>query len=254
MTAATQKKVDFARSLILKVAEKDNIQFSNSGGKDSAVVYHIIKSLGLENKIPIVYCNTTIDPRGTIAYIKRNMPETKILHPKENFYKIIERKGVPTRRARFCCEILKEYASIGKLNIEGVRSAESQARQGRDYITCDRRKKMKGCQHCYPIYDFTDAEVYEYIRENGIVLHEWYSLGFTRLGCIGCPQAGKARMKEFELYPKMVVQIKKSIKKAMDTHQHWKLSKRCKCDADKAFAWWISEKSIDNYFLPEFEF
>lgn len=47
--------------------------------------------------------------------------------PKERFFDIIARKGFPTRRARFCCEVLKEYKILDSA-IQGIRRSESTKR------------------------------------------------------------------------------------------------------------------------------
>lgn len=93
----------------------------NSGGKDSAVVDHLLQRADIPYKS--FYANTTIDPPETIPYLKKYYPHTEILKPNETFLQLTERKGLPTRLARFCCEILKEYGSVGKQVFEGVRSS-----------------------------------------------------------------------------------------------------------------------------------
>ena len=82
----------------------------NSGGKDSAVVDYLLQKSGIE--YTSIYANTTIDPIGTIRHIRENYPHTVIMHPKETFYQLVERKGFPTRLNRYCCEFLKEYGSV----------------------------------------------------------------------------------------------------------------------------------------------
>lgn len=54
-----------------------------------------------------------------------------------------------------------------------------------------------------PIIDWTDSEVWEFIRAENIPYCQLYNEGFSRLGCIGCPLAGKAdRNHEFRTWPK----------------------------------------------------
>ena len=139
----------------------------NSGGKDSAVLDWLLQASGI--KYQSFYANTTIDPPGTIGHIRKYYPHTMILQPKKTFYELVEKRGLPTRLNRYCCEELKEYGSIGKIVFEGVRSAESTNRQGRDYIQCDNRRWQKGAQHIYPIYDWTDEDVWNFIKEKGVL-------------------------------------------------------------------------------------
>lgn len=144
MTNRIQRLTEQAITFIKLVAEteKQELFSGNSGGKDSAVLEWLLQTSGIT--YTSIHANTTIDPKGTIKHIRDNYPHTLIMQPKETFYQLIERKGFPSRLRRFCCEVLKEYTSIGKIMFEGVRSAESKGRQGRDYIQCDSRKIMKG--------------------------------------------------------------------------------------------------------------
>ncbi|RAZ12576.1 hypothetical protein DK853_52575, partial [Klebsiella oxytoca] len=52
-----------------------------------------------------------------------------------------------------------------------------------------------------PIVDWTDRDVWEYIRSERLPMNPLYDMGFFRVGCIGCPMAGKTRWKEFALFP-----------------------------------------------------
>jgi phosphoadenosine phosphosulfate reductase len=240
-----QRAIEFIQN-IYKTINKP-LYSGNSGGKDSAVLDYLLKKSGI--KYNSIYTNTTIDPIGTIKHIRQLYPHTIILQPTETFYQLVERKGLPTRLNRYCCEYLKEYGSVGKVIFEGVRSAESRKRQGRDYIQCDTRKWQKGCQHIYPIYDWSDADVWRFIAEKQIKLAPCYSLGLSRLGCVGCPQINnRKRVKEFELYPKYLIQIKKSIKKGMDKNPQWQLSKYSKHDAELAIKWWLSGDTMKTFF------
>lgn len=205
------------------------------------------------------YTNTTIDPPGTIKHIRENYPETKILQPKESFLQLVERKGLPTRLMRWCCEFLKEYGSVGKMVFEGIRSAEGNNRKGRDYIQCDSRAWQKGAQHVYPIYDWSDEDVWNYIRKYKIKLAPHYDKpNCDRLGCVGCPLVRKKskRQQEFDLYPKYYEAIKRAITKGMAKNPQWKLTCATDGDGEKAMRWWIEDGiSLDKYFNQyEFKF
>lgn len=54
-----------------------------------------------------------------------------------------------------------------------------------------------------PIIDWTEAEVWEFLKEYNIPYCTLYDEGFKRLGCIGCPMGSKEqRIREFERWPK----------------------------------------------------
>lgn len=53
-----------------------------------------------------------------------------------------------------------------------------------------------------PIVDWEDADIWEFIRAENVPYCGLYDEGFKRLGCIGCPMAGKHRKTEFEYWPR----------------------------------------------------
>lgn len=242
-----QKTIEFIK-MVAKSYQNETLYAGNSGGKDSAVLDYLLKKSGI--KYHSYYANTTIDPTGTIRYIRENYPHTEILQPKIPFYKLVEKKGLPTRLNRYCCERLKEYASVGKIVFEGVRSAESTKRQGRDYIQCDNRSWQKGAQHVYPLYDWTDEEIWNFIAEKQIKLAPAYDNGMKRLGCVGCPLVSRKghREKEFSIYPKHYERIKVAIGKGMANNPQWKLSQLTNGDVDSAMKWWLSGKTMNEFF------
>ena len=230
----------------------DNLYLGFSGGKDSVVIYHLAKRANIS--FTAIYSNTTLDPPGTISFIRKNFPDVQILHPKESFYDLVRRKGLPTRQTRFCCEYLKEQAGIGRNTILGVRASESKKREGRDYIQCDTRKSQKGAKLIYPIYDWLDADVWGYIKKYNLPIAPCYSAGCARLGCVGCPLIYPTKKRfEFSIYPKVYIAIKKAITIGMANNPQWKLSLATEGDGEIAMQWWISNKSI-NQFFPQYKF
>lgn len=52
-----------------------------------------------------------------------------------------------------------------------------------------------------PIISWSDADVWDFIRGNEIEYNPLYDCGYHRVGCVGCPVAGKNRWKEFADFP-----------------------------------------------------
>ena len=52
-----------------------------------------------------------------------------------------------------------------------------------------------------PIIDWTDEDVWEFIRSYNVPYCELYDCGFKRIGCLGCPMNTHAA-RELEAYPK----------------------------------------------------
>lgn len=61
--------------------------------------------------------------------------------------------------------------------------------------------QMKGKRVCNPIIDWTDRDVWDYLADQKVETNPLYSEGFCRVGCVGCPMAGKARYAEFARWP-----------------------------------------------------
>lgn len=91
-----------------------------------------------------------------------------------------------------------------------------------------------------PIVDWTDDDVWEFLHHYGCKSNPLYECGFKRIGCIGCPMAGKhQRESEFERYP--------GYKKAY-IHAFEKMLDKRRADGkdtiwesgQEVFDWWIN--------------
>lgn len=214
MTEKLQKKVDMAIKLIQsasKIAKENGcpeIEVCYSSGKDSDVILELTKMSGVPYRA--IYKNTGIDPNGTIRHARENCVE--VMPPKEKFIRLIEKKGYPSRRNRYCCQYLKEY-KILDYAILGIRQDESVNRHKRynEPEQCREYSKKEKCRQYFPILYWTKMDVLEFIKERGIKLHPLYydeqgSIDINaRLGCQCCPMASyKRRLEEFKKYPNMV--------------------------------------------------
>ena len=171
-----QKKIDQSIRLLQSVQKRydGEIELAYSGGKDSDVILQLAKEAGIRYRA--IYKNTTIDPPGTIAHVKEMGVE--ILRPKENFFQLIAKKGFPNRFSRFCCEVLKEYKILDKTVI-GVRKAESRARKERynEPTECryyGTKKEENHVEQIYPILEWTDEDVRDFILDRGLKLAPLY--------------------------------------------------------------------------------
>lgn len=120
MNQELKQKVDRAIRLLQTTCKNKTVELSYSGGKDSDVILTLAKMAGISYRA--IYKNTTIDPPGTIAHALKAGAE--VIRPMETFLQLIEKKGLPSRYRRFCCEELKEY-KIFDTSIQGIRAAES---------------------------------------------------------------------------------------------------------------------------------
>jgi phosphoadenosine phosphosulfate reductase len=233
-----------------------------SGGKDSQCIYHLSKEAGV--KFDAHYNLTTVDPPEVVNFIKTNYLDVSIHYPEQSMWKLIGKKGLPTRWSRFCCEVLKEHGGEDRICVTGVRWAESnnraKNRNAMEILTPKKSDKLlfndndkgrmlfenckrKGKRVVNPIIDWLDEDVWEYLNSRKIEHCKLYDQGHTRLGCIGCPLAGTDEMlKAFQIWPKYYESYKKAIGRFLPGYLE-----RCKKRNAKPFKdtiddwidWWI---------------
>ena len=255
MTEELQKKVDRAIRLIQaagKIAKEhgQRLEICYSGGKDSDVILELARMSGIDYRA--IYKNTTIDPPGTIRHAQENGVE--MARPKMSFREIIEKRGIPGRLRRFCCEILKEY-KISDYAVVGVRKDESTARAKRydEPEQCRVYNSKEKARLYYPLLDFTASDIEAFISERGIKCHPLYydEQGRfhveRRLGCMGCPLVTpKRRIEEFKQHPGMVRLYVKAAQRFFDNHPDSKM----RAYIDNAAEWFVMSiycKSVSDF-------
>ena len=139
-------------------------------------------------------------------------------------WNLIPRKLMPpTRLMRYCCSELKEGGGKDRFIATGVRWAESTARKknrGSLEVIASRKERslilfndndedrrlfescqMAGKRVVNPIIDWTTEDVLDFCKAEKVNLCQLYAEGWHRVGCVGCPMAGKKRYMEFARYP-----------------------------------------------------
>ena len=211
-----------------------------SGGKDSVVIYDL--AVQAEAKFDAHFNLSGVDPPELVRFVKTHYPDVRRHSPPASIPKLVPRKGLPRRNARWCCEIIKEKAGVGRLVLTGVRWAESPRRQSRLMYEPCRTQKTKFFLNA--IIDWTDREVWEYIKVREVPYCELYDEGFKRLGCILCPMSSpRQAVEETKRWPKiegawrrathLLYEQRKS--RGMPSVDRWN-------SADEMFEWWLSRE------------
>ena len=252
-----------AEKIALQLDPVNGIYLAFSGGKDSAVVYELCKLAKV--KFTPHYAVTGIDSPLNIKYIKENYPATIFEHPKENYFRLVEKKGLPLTKTRFCCSRLKENLGAGTLTIDGVRAEESKNRakysdimvrsrrvenatKGRnrtfEEIEENEHRCIKGKDRIdvHPILKWTTEDVWWFIQKTNIPINPCYE-NLRRVGCMYCPFA---TTKQIELYEKQYPLYKKRLMLAIERFLEHKTIAGIK-DADDYFNWWKSHKTIKQW-------
>lgn len=206
MTEQLEKKVAQAIRLIQSIAGQETVEVAYSGGKDSDVILELTRMSGV--KYRAIYKNTTIDQPGTIRHAIEAGAE--IHAPVIRFFDLLRKKGMPTRRTRFCCEKMKEYKVLD-ISIQGIRREESLARSLRypEPVQCRfYGAKSRRVTVVLPILEWTMQDEAEFIEERSIKCHHVYydEQGQfhpeRRLGCLACPLRGDRGLSDYQKYPK----------------------------------------------------
>ena len=179
------------------------------------------------------YSLTTVDPPELVRFIK-TFPEVEIHRPKQTMWQLIVKEGMPpTRLIRYCCRVLKENGGNGRLCVTGIRQAESVKRS--------KRRMVENClsggnkTYLHPIIDWSNTDVWDYIRERNLPYCSLYDEGFKRLGCIMCPMGNtKGMMRQAERWPKYYDAYMRAFQKIADKgrSKNWKT-------AQDVMDWWI---------------
>ena len=173
-----------------------------SGGKDSCVIKQLAIEAGV--KFNAFYSVTTIDPPKLVRFIKEHHKDARFIYnPKGGFFKrLIEHGYFPSMFARWCCQEFKEQSFTAfHVKIIGVRASES-IRRAKMWRESVEDKTHVGKRIVCPIVHWTDADVWEFIKERNLPYCSLYDDGFKRLGCLNCPMASKkTRLKQLKENP-----------------------------------------------------
>ena len=119
----------------------------------------------------------------------------------------------------------------------GIRSEESSRRAKRQQVEKD---KNRAGTFVHVIKDWTEGEVWQYIRENGLPYCSLYDEGFTRIGCVLCPFQGiKQTERDLKRFPSIVAYYKAACERSFEKHKD--VMKRFTSGED-IFKWWIEER------------
>lgn len=101
-----------------------------------------------------------------------------------------------------------------------------------------------------PIIDWKHSDIWQFITSEKIEVCELYYCGYDRVGCIGCPMAGKKRYKEFADFPKYKNAYIRAFGRMLE-----ELDKRGKehkwKTAEEVYRWWMEDENIEGQITME---
>lgn len=288
-------KVDIAVKRLREAAEMSQALYDKpllvtySGGKDSDTVLRLAQIA----KIPfeVQHSHTTADAPETVYHVRDKFRELELAGIKceidyhtqpdgtrTTMWNLIPRKLIPpTRLVRYCCAELKEGGGKDRMITTGIRWCESAARKSRGALEIISKRKeksvflnndndedrrlfetctMKGKRVANPIIDWETSDVMDFLTGEKVKLCSLYSEGWKRVGCIGCPMAGKQRYAEFARYPTYKKAYIRAFDKMMEMRRLRGMPRGVEIDETgvDVFHWWMEDGILPGQtVLPGFE-
>lgn len=209
--------------------------------------------------------------------VERDIPRYSDGKPITMWNLIPKKLMPPTRVVRYCCQRLKEDGGDGRKTITGVRWAESvnrqknqglvsvygkkasqeiqdrenfrETRQGGLVLVNDNDDSRRMLEQCYkrhktnvnPIIDWSDSDVWQFIKSENIPYCSLYDEGFHRLGCVGCPMARTAgRERDFLRWPKFKIAYLKAFDRMLtERDKRGKYRGEMFSTPQSVFNWWM---------------
>jgi len=237
----TVDKVADAIKLLRALEPNDGYYLAFSGGKDSVTIKALADMAGV--KYDAHYSVTTIDPPELVRFIRNNHTDVHFEKPLHPYFQEFKTNGMPLRTTRWCCKLLKERAGKGRTVLTGVRADESIKRKG--------RKKVENClrgsgkRYVHVIFDWTNNDVWDFIKQESLPYCSLYNEGYKRIGCIACPmKSAKLRQQELERWPKYKRAFRnaclKYYNKGLPSVKRWE-------SGEAMWQWWISDESLPQF-------
>lgn len=200
----TDEAHDFIRKITEHFLDDETCAMfvSFSGGKDSTVVSDLVRKALSKPDIIHIFGNTTLEFPETYDYVQRfkkenrKTPMLRAENKEQDFFKLCDSFGPPSRSLRWCCTIFKT-GFIGEkikrtfgdkktiLTFYGIRRSESASRS--TYERSSGGRKISQQLVASPIIDWFDYDIWLYLMTTGIDFNSAYRYGYTRVGCWCCP-------------------------------------------------------------------
>lgn len=211
-----------------------------SGGKDSVVTLDLVKRSGV--KFDAHHSITTVEPPELMKFIRDFYPVVINEHPPLSMYQLIVRKRIPPlRMVRYCCRELKERGGKDRFKVTGIRGEESPRRAKRPQLEKTRTDKS---YFLHIIKDWSEQDVWQYIRERNLPYCKLYDEGFKRIGCVLCPFENSAKaQRDLQRWPQIADYYRRACRKSFEVnHFVLKKARQAWTSGDDMFDWWVNER------------
>ncbi len=261
-----------------------------SGGKDSDVMLELFKRAAVPFEVHHSHTTadapqTVRHIRDTFRELELQGISCMVDYHKKSdgrcvtMWNLIPKKLMPpSRKMRYCCSELKEGGCKNRMIATGIRREESYKRKERGMFeeisrdksnkailpdekmlltdNGDARRLFERCQLkaktvVNPIIDWKDNDVWEFYWNECKCHNPLYQMGYYRVGCIGCPMAGKARGKEFADFPSYKRAYIKAFDRMLEVREERGLTNKWK-NGEEVFWWWMEDTDVQGQYIMEF--
>ncbi|MEW6003504.1 MAG: phosphoadenosine phosphosulfate reductase family protein [Nitrospirota bacterium] len=195
------KKEEKSRELVVEADRRfgvDKIAVAFTGGKDSTVLLHIIRT-AFHGVIPFKVFNidTSVKFKDIYAFrdrLKNEWNLNLIILKNENAMDVIKQ----TKDSAECCYLLKTKVLDEGIKRYGIKALMTAIRWDEQVTRAEERYFSEREDHIriHPILHFMEKDIWEYIRKYHIPYCELYDKGYRSLGCEPCtvlPAGGTER-------------------------------------------------------------
>lgn len=165
---------------------KASMAIAWTGGKDSTVLLHMIKTSKEDVDIPVMFIDTGLHFKETYDFVELLSQEWNL-----KLIKVKDKSGLKKYKVTRNRTKKKEIARTMKINaikksikrnkwkalIVGIRWDEHQARSNEVYFS-PRKDHMR----IHPILHFTEKDIWDYIRKFNLPYNPLYDKGYRSLG------------------------------------------------------------------------
>lgn len=214
------EKLEHTLSIIRDYITEEGFVLAFSGGKDTSALKHIMVTYFPEVPLKCMCIRTGLDSDFLMDFLNEYHPDTEFVEPEEDLFELMRRTGyLPTIKNPYCCnkihaqgwhaiQYTKRYTLFGIRHDDYWHESESDwgaiNEPGHGVVHPDGYHKTMA-----PIFEWSEADVDEYIARHNIPLPPEYGMGERLFTCpLCCSIKVASKRASARMYPKLTARYK----------------------------------------------